>query len=425
MRRRLVRNTILVTVMVLLVLATPVILLLQRATEGELRSRLSAQASSISSALAEQLLSGDKIDSGILANLVLDGDRVEIRALDGSLLAAYGATIADSFHATVTGPTGTRIDVSTSRGDLRRRINGQLLLLGVLAAGGVLLAAVLAAIFGARVSRPLEQLAASAGRLGAGDFSAALPPQSGIREIDDIRSTLSASAVRLDQTLSSERSFTADASHQLRTGLTGIALRLELLATHADTAVRADALHALEQTDRLTATLNELLDLARGGRGSQRVAIDLSDLAAQHRGDWLQRYQITRRTLTLNWSPNDVGGPVLATPGFVGQIIDLLLDNALRHGVGDVSITLSGRQLHVSDQGRIKPESAQVFFQGSDDPVAPHGRGLALARRLAQADGGRLEISCFSPTTFTVSLPAAHDDALTLRSPGASDLPQR
>ena len=412
MRRRLVRNTILVTVMVLLVLATPVVLLLQRATEGELRSRLSAEATSISSTLAEQLLSGAPIDSKALANLVLDGDSVQISATNGESIASYGPAIKNSFHATGTGPNGVRIDISTSGGDMRRRVNGQLLLLGVLAAGGVLLAAVLASIFGARVSRPLEQLAASAARLGAGDFSAGLPPESGIREIDDIRSTLAASAIRLDQTLSSERSFTADASHQLRTGLTGIALQLELLASHSDPVARADAVHALEQTDRLTATLNELLDLARGGRGSQRIPIDLGDLAAQHRGDWLQRYQIKRRTLTLNWVPHDIAGPVLATPGFVGQIIDLLLDNALRHGKGDVSITLSGRQLHVSDQGNIESNSAEGLFRGSTDPVAPHGRGLALARRLAQADGGRLEISKCVPTTFTLSLPTAHVDAI-------------
>ena len=410
MRRRLVRNTILVTVMVLLVLATPVILLLQRATEGELQSRLSTQASAISSALAEQLLSGQPIDSALLANLVLDGDHAEIRSNTGELLATYGETGGNSLHGTVTGPTGTRIDVSTSRSDLQRRVTRQLLLLGVLAGGGVLLAAVLAAIFGARVSRPLEQLAASAARLGAGDFSAALPPPSGIREIDDIRSTLSASALRLDQTLSAERSFTGDASHQLRTGLTGITLQLELLATHSDPAVRADALGALEQTDRLTATLNELLDLSRGGRGSQRIAVDLRKIAAQHRGDWVQRYQINRRSITMQGGLHGLSSTVLATPGFVGQVIDLLLDNALRHGRGEVTILVAGRQLSVSDQGSVDPEKSESIFEGTTDPASPHGRGLALARRLAQADGGRLELSALAPTTFTLNLPTAHTD---------------
>jgi signal transduction histidine kinase len=268
----------------------------------------------------------------------------------------------------------------------------------------VLLAAVLAAIFGARLTRPLEQLAASAGRLGAGDFSAALPPVSGIREIDDIRATLAMSANRLDKTLSSERSFTGDATHQLRTGLTGIALQLQLLATHEDEAVRADASHALAQTDRLTATLDELLDLARGGRGSQRITVQLHEIALEHRGDWLNRFQLARRGLLCHGA----SVTVMATPGFVGQIIDILLDNALRHGRGDVRIELRERTLRISDEGTITERTAEGLFRGSDDPAAPHGRGLALARRLAQADGGRLELVSRSPTTFVLTMPVAH-----------------
>ncbi|MEI7619129.1 MAG: HAMP domain-containing sensor histidine kinase [Actinomycetota bacterium] len=409
MRKRLVRNTILVSVMVLVVLATPVILLLQQATQDELRGRLAAQATSMSATLAEPLLSGQPIDQARLVDLLAAGDHVEIRARNGDLLATAGSVTGDLIHATVAGPADTRIDVSTNRADVRRRFNGQLSLLGVLAAGGVLLAAVLASIFGARVSRPLEQLSSSAARLGAGDFSAALPPISGIREIDDIRTSLESSAMRLDHTLNSERSFIADASHQLRTGLTGISLQIELLASHPDPAVRTDALHALEQTDRLTATLDELLDLARGGRGRLRVPVALEHIAQQHRVDWMPRYQQHRRSLTLSAAASDQPTPVLATPGFVGQIIDLLLDNALRHGTGDVDITVSGRQLRVNDQGSVNADHIATKFLGSDDPVSLHGRGLALARRLAQADGGRVELTSSSPTTFTLTLQAAHD----------------
>lgn len=410
MRRRLVRNTILVAVMVLLVLATPVILLLKRATEDELRSRLSAQVAAISTNLADRFGEHlDPVDSELIG-LVPDGDRIEIRSMAGVILASYGPMIENGFHASANGPDQTRIDVATSGADLRRRLTSEFILLGVLAAGGVLLAAVLAAIFGARVSRPLEQLAASAARLGAGDFSAALPPPSGIREIDDIRSTLSTSADRLDKTLSSERSFTGDATHQLRTGLTGIALQLQLLATHDDEAVRADANHALAQTDRLTGTLDALLDLARGGRGSQRVSVQLHEIALEHRGDWLHRFQLARRGLLCH----GIGTAVLATPGFIGQIIDILLDNSLRHGRGDVRIDVADRQLKISDEGIISERAAEGLFNGSDDPAAPHGRGLALARRLAQADGGRLELVTRAPTTFVLTLPVAHSETITL-----------
>ena len=160
------RNTILVAVMVLLVLATPVVLLLKQATEDELQSRLAASASAISSTLAPQLLSGSQILPSDLIDMVPPSDHVEIFNASGKLIVVYGPTAADAFHGSSSGPSGTRIDVSTSGHDARQRTTRQLLLLGVLAAGGVLLAAVLAAIFGARVSRPLEQLAASAARLG-------------------------------------------------------------------------------------------------------------------------------------------------------------------------------------------------------------------------------------------------------------------
>ena len=413
MRRRLVLNTILVAVLVLAVLATPVVLLLKGATEDELRSRLFAQASAISTNLADRVGEHVQPVAGDLVGLVPEGDRIEIRDSAGTILAAYGPAITNGFQASANGPDQTRIEVGTSGRDLRRRLTSEFILLGVLAAGGVLLAAVLAAIFGARVSRPLEQLAASAARLGAGDFSAALPPPSGIREIDDIRSTLSTSAGRLDKTLSSERSFTGDATHQLRTGLTGIALQLQLLATHDDEAVRADANHALAQTDRLTSTLDDLLDLARGGRGSQRVSVHLHDIALEHRGDWLHRYQLTRRGLLCH----GIGTTVVATPGFIGQIIDILLDNALRHGRGDVRIYLVDRQLRISDEGVISERAAEGLFDGSDDPAAPHGRGLALARRLAQADGGRLELTTRSPTTFVLTMPVAHSETPTPLDP--------
>lgn len=421
MRRRLVLNTILVTVMVLVVLATPVVLLLQRSTEDELRSRLSNQAATISARLADELLNNQPIRPSDVTDLLTTGDQIEIRARDNSLILDLGERITDGLSGSAEGANDTTIEITTDGSDLRRRTTGQLLLLGVLAAGGVLLAAVLAAIFGARVSRPLEQLASSAGRLGAGDFSAALPPPSGIREIDAIRSTLQTSAGRLDETLSSERSFTGDATHQLRTGLTGIALQLQLLAGHDDPDVRADAAQALAQTDRLTTTLDELLDLARGGRGKQRVPVLLSDIAIEHRGDWLQRYQLQRRGVVCHGR----GTTVVATPGFVGQIIDILLDNALHHGRGSVRIDVVGHQLRVSDEGIIDERTAEALFHRADDPVAPHGRGLSLARRLAQADGGRLDLVSRAPTTFELSFKGAldakvgADDAAEPRDPPA------
>jgi len=403
MRRRLVRNTVLVSAMVLAVLATPVIVLITQISVDAFRQPLHTQAEAIAILFRPQLESGTAIDSEDLESL-FPRSHVEIVGSTGQTLVVAGPDrTSDDFTEKAPGANNTTIVVSGGAED-KRTLTRSYILFGVLAAGGLLLAGVLAAIFGARVSNPLEQLASSAGRLGAGDFSVTLPPPSGIREIDDISSSLSASATRLDQTLSAERSFTGDATHQLRTGLTGIALQLQLLARNKDESVRADAAQALAQTERLTATLDELLDLARGGRGSQRVSVQLNEIALEHRGDWLQRFQMFRRGVICHGD----GLPVRATPGFVGQIIDILLDNSLRHGRGSVHIEVSGRQLQLADEGCIDALVADALFTGADDPAAPHGRGLSLARRLAQADGGSLELVSRDPTTFLLTLPAAH-----------------
>ena len=103
----------------------------------------------------------------------------------------------------------------------------------------------LATIQARQLATPLERLARSASRLGDGDFSVTGPPPSGIREIDDISRALRLSANRVERMLNSERGFTADATHQLRTGLTGIAMRLEVLERDDDPAVAAEADAAL------------------------------------------------------------------------------------------------------------------------------------------------------------------------------------
>ncbi len=135
----------------------------------------------------------------------------------------------------------------------------------VIAVAAIASAALLAGVQARQLARPLERLARSAARVGDGDFSAAAPPPSGISEIDDISRALRLSANRVDRMLESERGFTADATHQLRTGLTGIAMRLELLERDQDPEVAAEATAALTQTHELNLTLDDLLTVARTG----------------------------------------------------------------------------------------------------------------------------------------------------------------
>lgn len=286
--------------------------------------------------------------------------------------------------------------------DDRTRLYGRL---AIIAAFALVAAGALAAVQARQLAQPLERLARSAGRVGDGDFSTS-PVSSGIREIDDIARSLRLSANRVDRMLESERSFTADATHQLRTGLTGIAMRLELLERHPDPGVAAEARATLDQTHELNLTLDALLAVARRGSTGERTELDLVRLVDEHVADWQERFDRQRRQLLVATAPSE---PVMATRGLVGQVVNVLLENSLRHGSGTASVLVSGTSIIVEDEGPGIPDAqAPTLFDRPTDHQAAHGRGLALARRLAQADGGQLELVRPRPPQFRLTLVAAH-----------------
>jgi signal transduction histidine kinase len=274
--------------------------------------------------------------------------------------------------------------------------------LAIIAVAAIAAAALLAGVQARQLARPLERLARSASRVGDGDFSAAALQPSGISEIDDISRALRLSANRVDRMLESERGFTADATHQLRTGLTGIAMRLELLERDNDPAVAAEASAALTQTHELNAALDELLTVARRGSTGERTEIDLTTLVDHQVADWQHRFAEKRRQVVVTTGRVT---PVVATPGLVGQVINILIDNALKHGRGTVAILVQDDTVTIEDEGPGIPETqATTMFDRPTDHRAAHGRGLALARRLAESDGGRLELTQLHPPTFRLTL---------------------
>ena len=102
--------------------------------------------------------------------------------------------------------------------------------------------------------------------------------------------------------------------------------------------------------------------------------------------------------------------PVSATPGLVGQIFNVLLQNSLHHGAGTVVVLVDGTNITIEDEGRgISDAAVSALFERPSDHHAAHGRGLALARRLAESDGGRLELIRRRPAQFRLSYVSAHD----------------
>jgi signal transduction histidine kinase len=392
MRRRLVISTIAIVLVVLGTLALPVATIVYNAAEQQLDAELSEQANSIVDAYERDLARGVEPDLGALRGLLGPSDGLQVLSVDGGLsVQDLGADVESTRIASAVASDGTRVLVSTPSDRLNENFRRQLNILLILALGAIVAAAGLAAVQARQLARPLERLAIRAGRIGDGDFSRRPFARTHIPEIDHIGSSMDTSAMRVETMLANERHFTADATHQLRTGIAGIAMRLELLSLNTDPAVSTDAAEGLRQTDQLNATIDDLLAAARNRTTNEREIYDLTALVNDHADDWRPRFQSVRRhisVITSNQAP-----PVFGTKGLAGQVIDILIDNALRHGEGSVTLMIDGPSLVMIDQGpgMSKSRLASVF-DGPVDPAARHGRGLALARRLAQVDGGTLSV---------------------------------
>jgi signal transduction histidine kinase len=415
MRRRLVLSTVLVTAIVLLLLAAPVTVVLRQAATDELEARTSAVGGTVAAAIEDRAVPGDdgqSTDIGLTGDEVslLLPDNVGMRILDrdGNEVVAVDVDGIDSpFRRSLTTVDGFVVQTVTSSSDVDSRFRSQVSQLALLALFGLFIAAGLAFVQARRIAAPLERLARAATRLGDGDFTASAPTSSGIEEIDGIARAIRLSGNRVERMLESERGFTADATHQLRTGLTGLAMRLELLERHADPEVAAEAGTTLSQIHDLNTTLDELLRVARKGSTGERTELDLTALVDHYVSDWQPMFSKQRRQLVVTTGNVE---PVIGTPGLVGQILNVLIENALRHGRGTVAVLVSGTSVLIEDEGAgLDDETAETIFDRPSDHQAAHGRGLALARRLAEADGGRLELTDRRPATFTLSmLPVRH-----------------
>ncbi len=285
----------------------------------------------------------------------------------------------------------------------RTRAHRVWLLLLALAAIVVALAGLAAVFLGRRLAGPFERLAAAARRLGSGDFSARAP-RAGIVEADAVAEALDATAGRLDTLITRERAFSADASHQLRTPLA--ALRIELEGQQLQGGDPRALAGAIAQVDRLETTIETLLAVARDVPRSTS-ATDLGALAHAAVERWRPRLAAVGRVLRVDSAGEHRAS---AAAGVIDEVLDVLLDNALGHGAGPVTVTV--RETHgwlavdVEDDGPgIAGDAEAIFVRRTG---SGHGIGLDLARSLAHAEGGRLQLTRAQPgARFTLLLPRA------------------
>ena len=277
-----------------------------------------------------------------------------------------------------------------------KQIRQQRLYITLFAAAAVVIAVLIGLWLSAVLSRPLGRIRDAATRLGQGDFTVRAPP-SGIAEADAAASALNGTAVRLEEMVQRERTFTAHASHQLRTPLTSLrlAVEAELARPRADPSVALE--EVLKETDRLEETIDDLLLLARGT--AERGAADLQAVVRDASDRWHGRYVAVGRELEVR-AVSDAHLEAHASTAALGQILDVLLDNALRHGRGTVQLSLrpgvgGGAVISVTDHGPgVAGNAASVF---STNGRGGHGLGLPLAAALADAEGARLRLAHQGP----------------------------
>ena len=277
-----------------------------------------------------------------------------------------------------------------------------------LAFGSVIVAGLIASRLARRLSRPLDRVHNAAMRLGDGDFTVSVEP-SGIVELDDVATALASTAVRLGNQIARERTFSADASHQLRTPLTGLRLVLETEREFPREDPRAIVEDALHEVDRLERTIDDLLRLARNAQVDRRP-LDPASILHDVERRWHGRASAAGRRIVVNVDQESVGSSPKASAAAVANIIDVLVDNAMRHGSGIIILSMrhidGGVSIGVSDEGGDMSAVADDVFErrermSSDGDVTerPHGIGLALARSLADAEGGRLQLAATRPST--------------------------
>lgn len=273
--------------------------------------------------------------------------------------------------------------------------------LGLAAIGIAALVAGLLLAFGlaGSLSRPLSRLAGAAKRLGGGDLSSRAGDVSGGGdEVEELGASFDEMADRLERTVQAQREFVANASHQLRTPLTAMKLRLEgAIAGATDPEVQQQLEAADHEVDRLSDIVDRLLVMAREIEEGVVSSVDVGEAVTRALARWNERAKERRSNLVGRGEP----GAAHVDPTDLDQILDNLLDNATTYAPGDVTVE-SGRAngrlfVAVQDTGRgidpaDLPRVTERFYRGRDVPSGGSGLGLAIARQLAEKWGGTLNV---------------------------------
>jgi two-component system, OmpR family, sensor kinase len=441
-RTRLVASFAYVLLVVIVALTVPLAIVLRDRARSELEALTRTNAQTIAAVLNQDRLKADPRDRRTLIRDVRRyaadvGGRIVILDADGIVIAdsteedlgesfatpgrpEVARALASEVHAEVRRSEEEAGDIAVAaapiidEGELvgavrisrdvktvQENVGRATAAIVAVAAGGLIAGLALAVALARSLAGPLSRLALAARRLGAGDLSTRAGRLEGGTEVDELADSFDEMASRVERTVRSQREFVANASHQLRTPLTGIKLRLEAaIAETPEEAVRDQLRAADREVDRLAQIIGRLLTMAGQMEEGRVPHADLSEAVGRAMQRWHGRAARSASSLIRDGS-TDGATPAVADPHDVDQVLDVLIDNALTHAAGpiEVSAAANGERATVSvaDHGPgipadEAPRVTERFFRGRGAPADGSGLGLAIARELAERWGGGIEV---------------------------------
>ncbi len=436
LRTRLLAAFAYVLILVIVALEVPLILNVSRRVDAEVKAQAAAEAQLVAASAA-----GERDDRAALSRIAKDAGR----QLGGRVIVvdSAGRLLADSAGLT-TGSYRNRPEIQTAlvrgriaqgrrfsetlgesllytavpivQGDRRvgavrvtqsvdaidRRVRRDVLGLigiGLLALG---LGLGFAWLLAGTLARPLQRLAEAARRVEAGDLEARATPE-GSTEHREVAHAFNDMTDRLGQVLEAQRQFVANASHQLRTPVTGLRLRLESASLKAGPELAGELAAAEREVERLARLLSALLMLAReGDRPTARVTVSLPDSVERAAERWAERAAQSDHELVA-----DCRGDAYARASEedLAIVLDNLIENALKYSPGAGTVTVEcgrvGSDVYIAvlDEGPgVSPGEEEHVFErfvrgrsGSSTPGT--GLGLAIVATLARRWGGTARIT--------------------------------
>jgi signal transduction histidine kinase len=435
LRTRLLAAFAYVLVLVIVALEVPLILNVSRRVDAEVKAQAAAQAQLVAASAAAELEDDDTRALADIADeaaresggrvlvvgrggdIVADSenqtgsyrDRPEIAAALGGRISQgrrFSETLGESIlYTAVPVVIGDDVEgvvrVTQSVDAIDRRVRRDVLGLIGIGVIALVLGLAFAWILAGTLARPLQRLANTARRVEAGDLEARAEPE-GSSEHREVAHAFNDMTERLGHVLEAQRQFVANASHQLRTPLTGLRLRLESASLKAGPELADELAAAEREVERLARLLTALLTLAReGDRPAARATTSLAE-TVEHAGErWADRAEQGGHRLIVDCRGDAVAR---ASEEDLAIVLDNLIENALHYSGGGTVTVECGRDgdevyLAVADEGPgLEPGEEHGVFErfsrGSGGRSAPGtGLGLALVATLARRWGGSAAIA--------------------------------